>query len=233
MLEYFLNNYFLLLYLLAFILSLAKYRLYYDTILKYLPMVIAYTLLSEVLGLIVRDIDDIQIIYKQEYYNYNTVIFNVFDIIFYLYFFYVYYHLIENSFGKKLIKYGSIVFLASCIINLFSQNFYIEPQNYAIIIGAIILLYATLTYLFNTQKTEKILPSYTNLLFWISIGIIIFYTCYPVTMYVLTFHYDIYEKYNLSQYHYACIGVFYTCIITGFVLMKRLRITNNSNQNVV
>ena len=140
MLDYFLNNYFLLLYLVAFILSLAKYRLYYDTILKYLPMIIAYTLLSEVLGLMVRDVDDIQIIYKQEYYNYNTVIFNVFDIIFYVYFFYVYYHLIDNSFSRKVIIYGSVAFLTSCILNLFMQNFYIEPQNYAIITGAIILL---------------------------------------------------------------------------------------------
>ena len=158
MFEYFLNNYFLLLYLLAFISSLAKYRLYYDTILKYLPIVIAYTLLSETLGLMVRDIDEIQIIYKQEYYNYNTVIFNIFDIIFFLYFFYVYYHIIDKSISKKVIKYGSWMFLVTCIMNLFIQDFYLEPQNYAIIIGSIILLYAVLTYLSKIFKEEQKLP---------------------------------------------------------------------------
>jgi hypothetical protein len=44
MLEYILNNYFMLLYFLALILSIAKYHLYYDTILKYLPILIVYIL---------------------------------------------------------------------------------------------------------------------------------------------------------------------------------------------
>lgn len=230
MFEYFLNNYFLLLYLLAFISSLAKYRLYYDTILKYLPIVIAYTLLSETLGLMVRDIDEIQIIYKQEYYNYNTVIFNIFDIIFFLYFFYVYYHIIDKSISKKVIKYGSWMFLVTCIMNLFIQDFYLEPQNYAIIIGSIILLYAVLTYLSKIFKKEQKLPLYTNLLFWISLGILVFYTCYPVTMYILTFYYEIYSEFNLSIFHYATIGVLYSCIIIGFILMKRLRIANEKTE---
>jgi len=227
MFKYFLNNYFLLLYLLAFILSLAKYRLYYDTILKYLPMVIAYTLLSEVLGLIVRDVDEIQIVYKQDFYNYNTVIFNIFDIIFFLYFFYVYYHLIDNSFSKKVIKYGSVVFLATCAMNLFIQDFYVEPQNFAIIIGTIILLYAVLTYLYKMFTEERKFIPYRNLLFWISFGILFFYTCYPISMYILTFNYNIYSEYNLSVFHYATIGVLYSCIIIGFILMKRLRISTD------
>ena len=223
MLKYFQNNYFILLYLLAFIMSLIKYRLYYDTILKYLPMVIAYTLLSEVLGLIVRDVENIQIIYEKEFYNYNTIIFNIFDIIFFLYFFYVYYHIIDNSRSKKIITYGSILFIISCILNLFTQDFYIEPQNYAIIIGSLILLYAVLMYLYNTFIEKHSLPLRNNLLFWISTGLLIFYIWYPISMYILTFNYSLYTEYNLSVYHYATIGLFYSCIIIGFTLMKRLR----------
>lgn len=215
----------MLLYSLALILSVTKYQLYYDTILKYLPILLAYTLLSELLGIIIRDVEEIQIIYKQDFYNYNTIIFNIFDIIFFLYFFYVYYHLINNSFSKKVIKYGAWVFLATCICNLFFQNFYVEPQNYAIIIGALILLYAVLAYLHKIFKEERKTLPHRNLLFWISLGILFFYTWYPVSMYILTFYYDIYSEYNLSVFHYATIGVFYSCIITGFILMKRLRIS--------
>jgi uncharacterized membrane protein YidH (DUF202 family) len=185
MLEYILNNYFMLLYFLALILSIAKYHLYYDTILKYLPILIVYTFLTETLGIIIRDVDEIQIIYKQEYYNYNTAIFNIFDIIFFLYFFYVFYHIIENSLCKKVIKYGSVVFVLTCTINLFVQDFYVDPQNYAIIIGAIILLYAVLNYLYNIFSKKHKLPLHNNLLFWISLGILIFYTFYPVSMYIL------------------------------------------------
>ena len=102
---------------------------------------------------------------KQEYYNYNTVIFNIFDIIFFLYFYYIFYHIIDKSISKKIIKYGSWVFLATCIINLFLQDFYLQPQNYAILIGAIILLYAVLTYLYQILKKDQKLPVHTNLTF--------------------------------------------------------------------
>ena len=194
----------MLLYFLALILSIVKYHLYYDTILKYLPILIVYTFLTETLGIIIRDVDEIQIIYKQEYYNYNTAIFNIFDIIF----------LIENSLCKKIIKYGSVVFVLTCTVNLFVQDFYVDPQNYAIIIGAIILLYAVLNYLYTTFSKKHKLQLHNNLLFWISLGI-------------LTYHYNFYDQYNLTVFHHATIGVLYSCIIIGFMFMKRLRIISN------
>jgi hypothetical protein len=217
----------MLLYFLALLLSIVKYHLYYDSLLKYLPILIGYTFLTETFGIIIRDVDEIQIIYKQEYYNYNTVIFNIFDIVFFLYFFYVYYHLIDISFSKKVIKHGAIVFLATCIYNLYIQDFYVSPQNYAIIIGSIILLFAVATYLYKMYSEQHRLPLHTNLLFWISMGVLIFYTCYPISMYILTYHYDFYIETNLSAFHYAAIGVFYSCIITGFMMMKRLRISTD------
>lgn len=223
MIEYLSHNYYIPLYFITLILSMVKYRLYYDTILKHLPIIFAYTLLSEVLGLLVRDLEDIQIIYDKEFYNYNTIIFNIFDIIFFLYFLYIYYHIIENSRSKKIIKYGSVLFIFSSIINLFFQDFYIDPQNYAIIIGSVILLYAVLMYLYNTTIEKHRLPLRNNLLFWISTGLLIFYIWYPISMYILTFNYSLYTEYNLSAYHYATIGLFYSCIIIGLTLMKRLR----------
>ncbi|KKN94231.1 hypothetical protein LCGC14_0190550 [marine sediment metagenome] len=228
MLEYLLDNYYIPLYFIALVLSIAKYQLYYDTVLKYFPILLAYTFLSEVLGLIVRDVDDIQLVYKQEFHNYNTIIFNVFDIIFFLYFFYTYYQLSKYLVTKKIIKYGSAFFIITCIGNLFFQDFLTEPQNFGIIVGSIILLYAAIIYLYELVTIKHKLPLHTNLLFWISIGVIFFYTCYPTTMYILSFHYELFTSHNLSKYHYATIGVFYSCIITGLLFMKRLRIANET-----
>jgi len=228
MLEYLLENYFILLYFIALVLSIAKYQRYYDTVLRYFPILLAYTFLSEVLGLIVRDVDDIQLIYKQEFHNYNTIIFNVFDIIFFLYFFYIYYHLSKYPITKKIIKYGSVFFVITCIVNLFYQDFFTEPQNFGIIAGSIILLYAAIIYLYKLITIKHKLPLHTNLLFWISVGILIFYMCYPITMYILSFNYELFTAYNLSKYHYATIGIFYSCIILGLLFMKRLRIANET-----
>lgn len=223
MLDYLISNYFILLYFIALILSLVKYRLYYDTILKHLPILFSYTLLSELLGLLVRDIEEVQLIYVEDFYNYNTIIFNIFDIIFFLYFFYIYHQIIKNHKHKKIIQYGSILFLLLCIINLMVQNFYIEPQNLAITYGAILLLFSTFAYLWQLLTEKYRIPLRNNLLFWISTGLTVFYICYPVTMNFLSFNYGFYTKYHLTIYHYAAIGVLYSCIIIGFILMKRFR----------
>lgn len=224
MLQYILDNYFILLYFIALVLSVIKYRLYYDTVLKYLPIILGYVLMSEILGAIVRDIDDIQLVYIPEYYNYNTIIFNIFDIVFFLYFFYVFYQLSDKPINKIIIKYGSIVFLISCTVNLFYQDFYTQPQNYAIIVGAIILIFACLTYLYKIFTEEQKFVPRRNLLFWISIGLLFFYTYYPISMYILSFNYDLYSMYNITKYHYACISVLYSCFIIGFISMRRLRL---------
>ncbi len=228
MLAYILDNYFMPLYLIALVLCIIKYQLYYDTVLRYFPILLAYTLMSEVLGLIVRDVDDIQLVYKQEFYNYNTIIFNIYDIIFFLYFFYIYYQLSDNITTKNIIKYGGACFLLTCIVNLFLQDFYTEPQNFAIIIGSAIIVYTASIYLYKMIITKYKLPVYRNLLFWISVGILFFYIWYPTAMYILSFHYDFFTNHNFSKYHYISIAVFYTCIIVGLTLMKRLRIANEA-----
>lgn len=84
------ENYFMLFYALTLFVSLATYRKYYDTALKYFPIIIAYTLLNEILGFLIREYDDIQIIYSVNEYYQNALIFNVFDLVFYLYFYYIY-----------------------------------------------------------------------------------------------------------------------------------------------
>ncbi len=226
MLAYLFDNYFMLFYFIALVLSLINYQRYYDTILRYFPIILAYTFLSEVLGLLVRDTNEIQLIYKQEFHNYNAIIFNIFDIIFFLYLFYIYYQVSGSTFTKAILKYGTWCFILVSIVNLFFQDFYTEPQNFSIIAGSVLLCYAALNFIIKLISVRHKLPLYNNLLFWISLGILFFYICYPIIMYILTFQYKQYIAYNLSEYHYVAIGVFYSCIIIGFILMKRLRIAN-------
>ena len=76
--EFLKENYFLALYAIALILSIIRYKGYFDSLLKYLPMIIAYTLISEILGLVIREYDDIQIVYLEGYSFYNILIFNIF-----------------------------------------------------------------------------------------------------------------------------------------------------------
>ena len=219
--EYVLNNYFFILYVITLILSIIRYRLYYDTILKYFPILIGYALVGEVLGLLVRDVEGFQIIYDEDYTNYNAIIFNVFDIIFFLYFYYVFWTIIKSKNSKSFICIGAILFIITSLINPFLQNFYMLPQNYAILMGSVILIVGALSYVLELSAKEATLG--TNIFFWISIGILIFYSFYPITMYILTFQYDSYNTYQLSNLHYLLITLLYSCFIIGLLNMKRVK----------
>ncbi|WP_144804970.1 hypothetical protein [Maribacter sp. MAR_2009_72] len=59
-----------------------------------------------------------------------------------------------------------MAFLLACIINLWIQDFYTEPQALAIIIGSLLLIFGALTYLrvLNSQDSKNTTLYYTTLL---------------------------------------------------------------------
>lgn len=214
---------FILMYVITFLVSIFRYPRYFESILKYFPMIIGYTLISEIMGGYIRDNENFQIVFIEEHYINNSLIFNVFDIIFFSYFFYVFWKSIENKKWRKLIKYGSILFFISCVVNPFFENFILYPQTYAIIIGSSNLVLCTIFYLKQLKGVKVESPKKTNLLFWISIGLLIFYLAYPFLMIIGLHFSEIYLKYNVRQIHQLLICVMYTMFIIGFLKMHRMK----------
>ena len=120
------------------------------------------------------------------------------------------------------VKTGIIAFVIVSIINLSFQDFYIDPQNFAIITGSLFTVASALLYVVQLNKNNKV-SNTKDLLFWISIGIIFFHCCYPITMYILSFEYDIYTSIGLSAFHYFSISILYSCFIVGFIKMRRAK----------
>jgi len=220
--DFFFNNYFLLFYALAFIFSMVRYSKYFHTVLKYLPILIGYTLITEVLGFLIRDYDTIQIVYIEGYSYYNHLIFNIFDIIFFLYFFHVYRNTISSFKFKNWIKYGAILFIMCSIINPFFQDFLLYPQLMASTIGSIVLIFSILLY-FLDKKAIANVPNRQNLLFWISWGLMFFYTFYPFILLLGYFDDELYKEFHVRKVQHILIVVMYSCFILGFILMRRIR----------
>ena len=221
-LEFIKENYFIALYAVALLLSIIRYNRYFDSLLKYLPMIIAYTLISEILGLVIREYDDIQIVYLEGYSFYNMLIFNIFDIIFFLYFFHVYRNAISIFKFKNWIKYGAILFIVCSIINPFIQNFLLYAQMMASTIGSIVLIFSILLY-FLDKKVITNVPNRQNLLFWISWGLLLFYIFYPFILLLGYFDYELYKQFHVKIVHHILIAVMYSCFILGFLFMRRIR----------
>lgn len=198
------------------VLSLAKYKWYYMTVLKYLPIIICYTLLSEVLGILIRDFDSFRLIFEDNYSSYNQAIFNIYYLVFFLYFYRVFWKTIKHRKAKEVIKVGVLILVLVSVANLFLQNPIIYPQMFSMAFGSLLLILCIFMYLRESIDTGKM-----NLLIWISIGLLIFFFFYPVILFIGYFNYEIYQNFKLRWVHRAAIVIMYGCFIMGFIGTKK------------
>lgn len=209
------------LYAVTLMVSLWRYPKYFDTPLRFLPILFLYTFLNELLGILIILDEHIALIFSN--LSDNNIIYNVYTIISYLYFFYIYRSFSTEMSFRKNIAYGAILFLISCVINIFSQSFTSNSQTWAYLVGGCILLYCTISYLWKFFSIPGKFTRKQNILFWISLGLTIFYIGYlPIK--ILRF-YNPPNTYNESplvkSVHLGLIFAMYILFIIGFIRMKR------------
>lgn len=215
------ENYFMFGYAITLFVSLATYRKYYDTALKYFPIIIAYTLFNEILGYLIRTFDEITFFKNLKYSNYNDVIYNIYAVIFFAFFFYFYWRLIEYEKYKKWIIIVSSLTLLAYIISLFFQNPINTNLYYAIAVGSWSLVFCIVLYFLDKLKKGQNFYQPRNLTFWVSIALFIFYTIFPILYIIGYTSYEIWVNYNLRAILRILIVVMYTLFIVGFVKASR------------
>jgi hypothetical protein len=216
-LEYLRNYYFMLCYPIALILSVKKYHLYFNSILKYLPILIAYTLLSELLGFFIVEFDSIQIVVIEAYSYANNLIFNIYDIIFFTYFYYIFWKTFRSTLHKNVVTIGFIGYMIASFTNPFFQDFFIFQQFYASSVGSLLLIICIVLYFKEIRRNQQ---HKNELLVWLSIGLFIFHCFFPSIMFLGDFNYSLYKALNLRQLHHLVICSMYICFIIGFIKTK-------------
>ena len=107
------ENYIWAVYALTLIISIWSYRKYFDTALRYFPIIIAYTLFNEVLGHMIRYSESFSLFTKEGWENVNDIIYNIYSPIFFGYFYFVYWQLNSSARYKQIIKWAAFaMFLA-------------------------------------------------------------------------------------------------------------------------
>lgn len=219
-----LENSFLPLYGIVVLLALWRFPRYYDTPLRYLPILLMYTFLNELLGTFILYNNEISLILKEIYYNNNWVIFNIYNIVFFLYFYYVYYSYIPSKRHRKLIKVGAFAFLFTSVVNMFFQSFATQPQLAAYILGAIVLIYGIFFYWNHLKVQYGVWFLTRDLLSWLSLGMLIFYFGY-VPIKIARNYPSLYEFGSLlRELHLILIIVMNGCFAIGFVRMRRRKL---------
>lgn len=197
------------------------YGKYFDTALKYFPLIIAYTFFNELLGYFIRYQDGFAFFSKEELNSANGLIYNIYEFIFYGSFFYIYWKLARNSIQKKGILALSIISLLSYIINSFFHNPIHIILYWASAIASISLFIIALEYLIGLKNIQEGRLQKYNLMFWVSLSIAIFYFIFPILSIIGYENYELWEKLKLRTVLKILIVVMYTLFGIGFIMSRR------------
>ena len=211
------------LYAVTLLIALIKYPKYYSTPLKYFPILIMYTFLTELLGYFTKNYEVFHISIFSAFVKHNVFIYNIYNLVFFSYFFYVYWCYIENKTYKNYILLAGIFYLTATLINPFFQNFKLESQVFSYLAGAIaILICITLFFLEHRHSSKKLDYRFTGIK-WISIGLLIFYLGYaPIkASRFYNYTYQLNEYVHIRRIHLSLIVLMYISFIIGFLRMKR------------
>ena len=129
------NQYFLVVYFITWVISMISYKKYFNTILKYFPILIAYTFLNELLGYFIKT-DYFSFFSDAKYLNANDLIYNLYTLIFFGFFYFLYWKLVESEKFKTWISIASGVTLLSFIVRSFFQNPILMSLYYVNIIAS-------------------------------------------------------------------------------------------------
>lgn len=216
----------ILLYLVTILVSLYTYKKYFDTSLKYLPILLMYVLLTEILGLIIRLDPKMNPFITGLYSNYNYIIYYIYHFIYLGYFYYVFWQNINSEKVKRSIAYGFITYIIIALINSSFRSIINERQLFSDTFGSLLLIFCAVFFIYENKSNPEL---FRRLLFWISLGIIIFQLVYfPINIvysYITKENEALY--YQLRPFHEAVFYTMYGCFITGFLLLKpRIRKSN-------
>jgi len=215
------DHFFIPLYFIAWLISVFRYKRFFDTPLKYLPILIIYTFFTELLGHLIKYHDDFQFFSDERYSWHNVVIYNVYQLIFFLYFFEVYRRVSQVARVKKWISYGSVI----CVVLYFANAILVNPLHkqmaFAHIGGSLIMVGILVQYLREKRVEQPQISLKYNLMFWVSMGLLAFYSIFPLIMVAYQLDLGIGIHLYLRPVLLCLIVLMYLCIIIGLLVGKR------------
>ena len=213
-------------YAAAIVMALVRYPKYFDTPLKYFPILLMYTFLNETLGYIISYSDKYNFVWSDFYSTYNVVIYNIYNIVFFLYFFVVYRYYFLNKKHRNFALIAIIIFLISAIINPLVENFMLEQQTYTYVVGAALLICCIIFYFMEVYSKLGRWFLSRDLVSWVSLGLLIFYMGYlpiKISRYYSTM-YGLKEAAYVRNIQIGLVIAMYSCFIIGFWRMRRRKV---------
>ena len=181
-----------------------------------------YTFLTELAGIIFKTYEEWDLVFSDLLHYNNWVIYNIYNIIFFLYFIYVYWICVKIEKFRRIILFGGLLYIAASLFNLYIADFMTQFQMIAYFVGAISVIVFTLFYGSYLRSVTGQWFVSTNLLSWLSLGMLIFFLGYlPI---IIVGHFDLIDRerfFIVRRIHLLLIIIMYVCFILGFIKMSR------------
>jgi hypothetical protein len=197
------------------IIAAIYFKKYSGSFLKYFLFMIWFIALVEIL---IGTLKDNGVIVQ------NNFIYNVITSLQYVYFFLLYYKSMKTQSYRKVVLGFLIVFVLSVIVNFL----WLQPLNltsafssYTFTIGAILLIVTIGLFLVEILNTEMVLYFKRYLMFWISMGLLVFYTGIIPFVLSLNLMPELLSTDSLAIIFFSLNLVMYACFTVGFILSHK------------
>jgi len=160
-LPYFINS----LEFITIIIGFIFYDRYKHTALKYFLWFLIYGFLTEILGLFIGFNMKLP----------NHVIFNIYAVVYYLFFFWLFNTYLKNKKYKTVVKLFTLGFLLVVLVNnIFYENIFSHYQPYIWLYGNIALIITIILFFTEVFNSDIILKLKSYQIFWVAVGVFIF-----------------------------------------------------------
>lgn len=137
-------------------------------------------------------------------------------------FFYLFMKAIEEVKFKNYIKIGIGIFWIFYLGDLIFTDIINESFTKSYIAGAGVLIFSITLYYISILQSSLVLVVRNDLLFWISVGLFLFYIGYLPIKIIRSWYYNFNSFFELLQLiQFSLIIIMYLCFLTGFLWMKK------------
>lgn len=162
--------------LLAAIIGTIYFYKFKQTPLKYFLLILWYITLTEFTGWYASE-KNVLVFFDENGIDYNYWLYNLLYFVFFNMVLFIYLKSIKKIEHKFWIKIFIITYILISIINWsFIQSFIFEMSNLPFVSGSIFLIISIIFYFIQLLKSEEIKRFEKKLLFWISIGLLLFHS---------------------------------------------------------
>lgn len=184
-------------------------------------MLVMYTFVTEVLGYFIIYNEDFQFFSDSRYQVNNVIIYNIYQVVFFTYFFEVYRKILQNRFSKKITFYFVITCVTVYVINGAFINPLVNQMSYAHFVGSMMMVYIVILYLKEKRIEARPMFLKHNLMFWVSVGLLAFYIPFPIILMLYKVTTKIQILVLLKPALISAIILMYASILVGLLIGKR------------